>query len=104
MDKKNIILIPVDFSEESLVAIDYAKLIAPMFRAKIHMLHVLEGKNPILKFVSDNDKPIIEKKIAEKLENIVDQIERKYFGKKTFFIKFIANIEEIKIIKNKLPI
>ena len=74
MDRKNIILIPVDFSEESLVAIDYAKLIAPMFRAKIHMLHVLEGKNPILKFVSDNDKPVIEKKIAEKLENIVDML------------------------------
>jgi len=74
MDRKNIILIPVDFSEESLVAIDYAKLIAPMFRAKIHMLHVLEGKNPILKFVSDKDKPVIEKKIAEKLENIVDTL------------------------------
>ncbi len=74
MDRKNIILIPVDFSEESLVAIDYAKLIAPMFKAKIHMLHVLEGKNPILKFVSDNDKPVIEKKIAEKLENIVDML------------------------------
>lgn len=72
MDKKNIILIPVDFSKESVVAIDYAKLIAPMFKAKIHLLHVMEGKNPILQFMSDKDKPIIERKIAEKLGNIVD--------------------------------
>jgi len=74
MDSKKNILIPVDFSEESLVAIDYAKLIAPMFMAKIHLIHVMEGKNPILKFMNDSDRPKIEKKIEEKLENIVETI------------------------------
>ncbi len=106
MDKKNIILIPVDFSEESLVAIDYAKLTAPMFKAKIHMVHVLEGKNPILKFVSDNDKPVIEKKIAEKLENIVytltldTDLEVSYAIKKGNLIDSI--LEERKAIDAKL--
>jgi len=74
MDTKKIILIPVDFSEESLVAIDYAKLIAPMYKAEIHLIHVIEGKNPILKLISDSDRPKIEKKIKETLENIIESI------------------------------
>ncbi len=74
MDQRNIILIPVDFSQESLTAISFAKLIAPMFYAQIHLVHIIEEKNPLLKFVSENDKPIIVQKISEKLQNIVDTL------------------------------
>jgi len=74
MDSKKNILIPVDFSEESLIAIDYAKLIAPMFMTKIYLIHVMEGKNPILQFLNDSDKPKVASKIKEKLDNIVKTI------------------------------
>ncbi len=95
MDKKNIILIPVDFSEESVVAIDYAKLIAPMFMAKIHLLHVIEGKNPILHFLSENDKPLIEKKIGEKLGNIVDTLAFDNTVESSFSIEYGNLIDSI---------
>ncbi len=74
MDRKNIILIPVDFSDESIGAIHYAELIAPMINAKIHLVHVIEDKNPLLFFVSDKDKPKLEKKIKEKLNNIIQTL------------------------------
>jgi len=71
MDKKNIILIPIDFSEESIVAIKYAKLTAPMFNANIHLIHVIESKNPILQLISDDDKSIIREKIIKKINTII---------------------------------
>lgn len=74
MDRKNIILIPVDFSEESIAAIHYAELLTPMINSRIHLVHVIEDKNPLLFFVADKDKSKLERQIKEKLENIIQMV------------------------------
>ncbi len=72
------ILVPVDFSDYSKESIVYAKEIAQMYEAKLHLLHVIEkftypsfyltDKTPLSEFITK-----LEKKSMESLEEIVKE-------------------------------
>ncbi len=77
------ILIPVDFSEHSLFALEYAKLFAERFNAELILLNVVE---PVV-FVADLtmgqvNVPSIEseliQKSEEKIREIVNSLKDKY--------------------------
>jgi nucleotide-binding universal stress UspA family protein len=82
----NRILIPTDFSETGLLAIEHGAFMARLFKAELHLLHVLEVNEytydipePVLKLT--NLKPIQE--IAEKKMNEVSESISKEYGVKT---------------------
>lgn len=66
MKKFNKILLPTDFSEYSLTAIEYAVDLADKYDAELHVLHVLEKTPPILAIRSFD---LSEEKIISSLEN-----------------------------------
>ena len=45
MNKKNTILVPIDFMVFSLKSIDYAKKLRAKFEDKIHLIHVIESQS-----------------------------------------------------------
>lgn len=49
------ILVPTDLSDHSLVAIEYAKNVARLFHASVHILHVVEDLDS---FVADKCKEV----------------------------------------------
>lgn len=80
------ILVPIDFSETSMIALDYALYIAEYLHSEITLLHVHETEgfsNPLksLLFKSSSDQKAIDSsvekqlmEIAEKAKNTVPQI------------------------------
>lgn len=70
------ILIPVDLSENSLLALDHAGFMAKLFKADIALLHVTEPKG----FFS-NHTASVTTEIATRLENLATQVKLSTGGK-----------------------
>jgi nucleotide-binding universal stress UspA family protein len=89
------ILIPIDFSETSLLAIEHAAFIAQLFRAELVLLHVVEKHweqfsiiSPELRVTPPSDLThVIEKKLAETAEII-----RAKYGVKSKYVTSSGNI------------
>lgn len=67
------ILVPTDFSNESLAALDHAALFAKALQSEIVLLHVLETYeyNAVLDNLGTSYKEIVGKGIEEKLSNLI---------------------------------
>lgn len=66
------ILVPTDFSENSLGALKYAAFVAKAFNAKLHVLHVLETYefNTTLKNLGVSYEEVVQQGIQQKLEEL----------------------------------
>ncbi|MBX3164427.1 MAG: universal stress protein [Bacteroidetes bacterium] len=75
------ILIPVDFSETSLLAIKHGAYIAQQNNAQLHLLHVVNSnfvsQDIFIPLVSINQNEI-EAKAAEKLRQLADDVKNEY--------------------------
>lgn len=70
-DSKNKILVPVDFQEQSMVALEHTLNLFRLFDAEIVILFVVEQSVSLLNFVRPHDDyQEIREKALEKLENI----------------------------------
>lgn len=75
------ILIPVDFSDTSMLAIKHGTALAQKTKAGIYLLHVVN-----VQFVSQNmflpsvslDQSLIEKKAADRMAELADEISKEY--------------------------
>lgn len=69
------ILVPTDFSNESLAALQHAVLMAGVTEAEITLLHVMEtyDYNAVLDNLGMDYKDVIRKGIESKLQEILDQ-------------------------------
>jgi nucleotide-binding universal stress UspA family protein len=81
MFKVKNILLPTDFSKISLAAAEYAAVLAEQYKAKIHLLHVLEKTPPILAIRSldlSREKIIhsIEKDAKDHLKECVEKVKK----------------------------
>lgn len=87
--KINKILVPVDLSANSLLALDHASFMAKLFKADIILVHVMETKVAKLdlgKFTA-SDKKYAEEIISEKLDELATQLRIKIGGKVTYILK-----------------
>jgi nucleotide-binding universal stress UspA family protein len=84
MDKFQIktILMPTDFSETGLLALNYAAEMAQLFKAKLHLLHVIEVPDYVfnipeaqLHFVKQDS---LEQITSKKIEEIATDIRRRF--------------------------
>lgn len=72
------ILVPVDFSEQSINAVEYAAEMALYSNSKLILIHVYDNTPPILDMPFATSMPVIENGIKEELSRIVQMIERSY--------------------------
>ncbi|MEI6021745.1 MAG: universal stress protein [Bacteroidota bacterium] len=80
--KHSKILIPVDFSETSLLAIRHGAFIASFVKADLHLLHVVNqnygSQNMFLPLVSLEIQTEIEKKAIERLNELAEELKHQY--------------------------
>lgn len=82
------ILLPTDFSKTSLTAADYAVELADQYKAKLHVLNVLEKTPPILAIRS----------LDLSREKIIESIDADAKSQLEDCIKTIKKIKEVDII------
>lgn len=83
---KNLILVPVDFSEQSLIALSQSYNLARLTRAEITLIYVIDDGEltPLSFFLSSKkeNKKILEKNISEKLTKMAADAMKKAAGVK----------------------
>ena len=76
------ILIPVDFSDTSLLAIKHGAYMAQLLKSELHLLHVINApfisQNMFLPVVDIEDNSAIEKKALEKLAQLSGDVKKEY--------------------------
>jgi nucleotide-binding universal stress UspA family protein len=81
--KSTKILIPIDFSETSLMAIQHGAFVAQLTKGEVCLLHVINSaftrQNLFLPVVQLTDTAAFEKKVADKLDELANEV-RTEFG------------------------
>jgi nucleotide-binding universal stress UspA family protein len=74
----NQILIPMDFSDQALVALDQSYNLAQFYNAEITLLFVIEESGPLSRiFARSYDEAAIKKEVEEKLHSMAQEVEKK---------------------------
>jgi aspartate/glutamate racemase len=87
--KINKILVPVDLSANSMLALEHATFMAKLFKADLILAHVMETKVAKLDLgtFTASDKKYAEQIINEKLGALATELKIKVGGKVTYLIK-----------------
>ena len=87
MPHTNKILVPVDFSDQSLIALDQSYNLARHYRAEITLLYVIESRDNIIsKLFGKEDDVAFKKEIEKKLESLSAEVEKKSGIKANFIV------------------
>jgi nucleotide-binding universal stress UspA family protein len=73
----NKILVPVDFSEQSLIALEQSYNLAREYHAEITLLHVIEEAGMLAKFFSNQQHDDLKKKVQKELDDLAADVEKK---------------------------
>jgi nucleotide-binding universal stress UspA family protein len=73
----NKILVPIDFSDQSLIALDQTYHLAREYHAEITLLHVIEEGGMLSKFFSKEQHADMKKSIQAQLDKLAEQEEKK---------------------------
>ena len=77
--KTSKILIPIDFSNQSMYALNQACSLAQTKNSKVYILSVIEEqKNKISSLFLDDQTDILQNKVKSKLNQICEEIQSKY--------------------------
>ena len=76
--KTSKILIPIDFSNQSMYALNQACNIAQTKNSKVYILSVIEEQNKISSLFLDDQTDILQNKVKSKLNQICEEIQSKY--------------------------
>lgn len=75
---KRTILIPIDFSEQSLIGLEQTYNLAKLFDASITLLHVIRTHGPIWRFFSQKEKDDTVNRMEENLRKLADEAEKEH--------------------------
>ena len=76
--KTSKILIPIDFSNQSMYALNQACSLAQTKNSKVYLLSVIEEPNKISSLFLDDQTDILQNKVKSKLNQICEEIQSKY--------------------------
>lgn len=76
--KTSKILIPIDFSNQSMYALNQACSLAQTKNSKVYILSVIEEQNKISSLFLDDQTDILQNKVKSKLNQISEEIQSKY--------------------------
>ena len=71
--KPGAILVPVDYSEQSIIALEQAVSLSKVFESEIHILNVISEEFSISKLFDDKDKIEFEKRAKAKLAEFIKE-------------------------------
>src|ERR1022692_3485971 len=71
------ILVPIDFSDQSHIALDQSYNLAREYKAEITLLYVIEDNGFISKFFSKQQDEEIKKQVEENLKKLASEVEKK---------------------------
>ncbi len=77
-DKPGIILVPIDYSDQSVVALEQALSLSKVFNSEIHVLNVVSEEFSLSKLFDDNDKVEFEKRASAKLAEFIKEKNAEY--------------------------
>ena len=98
---KNHILVPIDFSEQSIVALEQSYNLARLTKADITLINVIEDSFQ-LPFVTKKDDKIIERKIEKELKKLAFETMQKVSIKVKVLVSKGKAYEEIQKAARKL--
>lgn len=70
-DKPGVILVPVDYSEQSIIALEQAISLSKVFHSEIHVLSVLNEDFSLSKLFDDSDTAEMDKRAKAKLNDFL---------------------------------
>jgi nucleotide-binding universal stress UspA family protein len=70
-DKPGVILVPVDYSEQSIIALEQAVSLSKVFHSEIHVLSVLNEDFSLSKLFDDSDTAEMDKRAKAKLNDFL---------------------------------
>lgn len=73
----NKILVPIDFSEQSLIALEQSYNLAREYHAEITLLNVIEEGGMLAKFFSNQQHDDLKKKVQDQLDALAVDVEKK---------------------------
>lgn len=73
----NKILVPIDFSEQSMIALEQSYNIAREYHAEITLLHVIEESGMLAKFFSKQQHDDVKKNVQIELDKLATEVEKK---------------------------
>lgn len=94
----NKILVPLDFSEQSLIGLDQAYKVAKISNAEIILLHVIVESRPLWGLFSSDEKESFTEKLKEKLVSYAEVTSR------THGVKVSTVVENGKIVDKTIEI
>ena len=71
---KKIILVPVDFSEQSLVALHHAEVVTRAMSGELHVLHVMDEPGVLSTLFSDKDLDAATERVWEKMNELSEKL------------------------------
>ena len=77
-DKPGVILVPIDFSEQSVIALEQAVSLSKVFNSEIHVLNVISSDFSLSSLFNDSDKLEFEKRAKENLNKFLDEMCKKF--------------------------
>ncbi len=77
--KPGVILVPVDYSEQSIIALEQAVSLSKVFESEIHVLNVISEEFSLAKLFNDADKVEFQKRAKQKLSEFISE-KSKDFG------------------------
>src|SRR5215510_7772712 len=104
--QKNHILVPVDFSEQSLIALSQSYNLARLTKAEITLIYVIDDdeNNPLFFFLKSKkqNKKALEKNIKEKLSEVASSTHLKSGVKTNTMVAYGKIYDEINAAAKKL--
>lgn len=76
MHNPNKIVVPVDFGEQSSIALEQAAHLAKMIQAELTLVYVIESGGFLSRFVSKTQDEEIRKEIGVKLDELIAKVEK----------------------------
>ncbi len=77
-DTTGTILVPIDYSEQSVIALEQAVSLSRVFNSEIHLLNVISEEFSLTKLFSDDDKIEFQKRAKKKLEEFVAEKSKEF--------------------------
>lgn len=77
IQSSNKILVPVDFSEQSLIALEQSYTLAREYHAEITLLHVIEDAGMLSKLFSKQQHDDLKKSVQKQLDKLAADVEKK---------------------------
>lgn len=77
-DKPGAILVPIDYSEQSIIALEQAISLSKVFNSAIHVLNVISEEFSLTKLFDDKDKVEFEKRAQAKIADFVEEKGKEY--------------------------